>query len=466
LRLRTKLFLPILLLWAGLFLVFHYYWLPSFMQRDVEHHKQEQAEKIDILANGLTEAVLKGDMAIINATLDNVLAKHDDWVRIILQDKDNKIIYPADLKPTLLTDTQYSTSYNHVHNGTHFLTINLIADTKFLIEEQKALAREFDIVFMIIFLLAVTGSFMLEHHLVQRPLKKLVDAAARIGQHDFSFNLATLRKDELGELLNAFDKMSHDVQNYEQQLQMACEEALQATRAKSEFLAKMSHELRTPLNAIMGYCELLQEELNERIKDASREDLNKIYFSSKHLLSLIDDVLDITKIEAGKMNVHISQFSLGKILTELTQMLKPLQEKNHNTVHIHPCEGVEIINSDAMKVRQILYNLISNALKFTHHGRIDITVSEYGHDHRPYYRVDVRDTGIGIDNDKLPILFQPFVQADDSYSRSYDGTGLGLALSKKLCHMLDGDIEVQSEPGKGSTFSIWLPMQSYQRLST
>ena len=436
------------------------------MQRDVEHHKEEQEQKIDILANGLTEAVLKGDMAIINATLDNVLAKHDDWVQIILQDKDNKVIYPAELKPTLLTDTQYSTSYSHQHDGSHFLTINLIADTRFLLEEQKALAREFDIVFMVIFLLAVTGSFILEDHLVQRPLAKLVDAAARVGRHDFSVSLATARNDELGELLNTFDKMSHDVQNYEQQLQMACDEALQATRAKTEFLAKMSHELRTPLNAIMGYCELLQEELSEQVKNTSGGDLDKIYFASKHLLSLIDDVLDITKIESGKMNVHISQFSLGKTLSELTHMLKPLQEKNHNTVNVHHCQGIEIVNSDAMKVRQILYNLLSNALKFTHDGQVDITVSEYTHNHRPYYRVAVSDSGIGIDAAKLPNLFQPFVQADDSYSRPFDGTGLGLALSKKLCQMLDGGIEVHSVPGQGSTFSVWLPVQSSQRLST
>ena len=465
-RLRIKLFLPVLLLWCGLFLAFHYYWLPSFIQRDVEHHKQQQAEKIDILANSLTEAVLKGDMAGIRATLDNILARHSDWVRIILQDKDNKVIYPAELKPTLLTPTQYSTSYSHHHNGSRFLTINLIADTRALLADQKAMTQEFDILFMVIFLLAVTGSFILEDRLVQRPVVKLVDAAARIGRHDFSVSLATARNDELGELLNAFDKMSQDVQNYEQQLQMACEEALQATRAKTEFLAKMSHELRTPLNAIMGYCELLQEELSDVAIAAGHEDLDKIYYASKHLLSLIDDVLDITKIESGKMNIHIGQFYLGKTLMELTHMLKPLQEQNHNTIHIHPCPSIELINSDAMKVKQILYNLLSNALKFTHNGEIHITVSETSINQRAFFRVDVSDTGIGIAADKLPMLFQPFNQADDSYSRPYDGTGLGLALSKKLCHMLDGDIEVHSIPGQGSTFSIWLPVQSSQRLTS
>lgn len=239
------------------------------------------------------------------------------------------------------------------------------------------------------------------------------------------------------------------------QLEQARDEAIMANRIKSQFLANMSHELRTPLNAIIGYSEMLEEEASEIGEPTFAEDLAKISKSGKHLLSLINDILDISKIEAGKMEVYVETFELADLVADVTSTVRPLVEGNGNRLETRSAQGE--MTTDMTKLRQILFNLLSNAGKFTKDGIVECEAKPEARDGRAGYSFRVRDTGIGMTTDQVDKLFQPFTQADASTTRQYGGTGLGLAISRSFCQLLGGEIDVVSAPGAGSAFTFWLP---------
>ncbi|HMQ33371.1 MAG TPA: response regulator, partial [Chloroflexaceae bacterium] len=235
--------------------------------------------------------------------------------------------------------------------------------------------------------------------------------------------------------------------------------AEEATRAKSAFLANMSHELRTPLNAIIGYSEMLQEEAAERGHPDLTADLEKIRTAGKHLLALINDILDLSKIEAGKMELHLERFGLAALLDEVVTTISPLVEKGGNTLELRGDTGGTVFG-DLTKLRQALLNLLSNAAKFTEGGRITLSVDSDLIGEVEYLRLRVGDTGIGMSKEQLGRIFREFTQGDASTTRRYGGTGLGLALSRRFCQMMGGDITVASALGQGSTFTIVVPREA------
>jgi len=241
------------------------------------------------------------------------------------------------------------------------------------------------------------------------------------------------------------------------ELAAARDEAIRASQAKSDFLASMSHELRTPLNAIIGYSEILLEEAEDLVRPELRPDLEKIRGAGKHLLGLINDILDVSKIEAGKMDLFLENFDVAALLSDVSATVQPLIAKNSNVFEVHCDPDLGTAHSDQTKVRQILLNLLSNAAKFTKQGRIKLTARRPVRGDGGYLEFTVSDTGIGMTPTQVTGLFEAFSQADATITRNYGGTGLGLAITRHFCRMLGGDVTVTSEYGKGSTFTITIP---------
>jgi len=265
---------------------------------------------------------------------------------------------------------------------------------------------------------------------------------------------AMLRTQQLKDI----ERSRTEIKQTSKELEMARDEAESANKGKSLFLANMSHELRTPLNAIIGYGEILREDLENKNQLVHAQDCSNILSSAKHLLNLINGVLDISKIESGQMDVEGLEFDLGSLLKEVESTIEPIMSKNGNQfiVEHNKLESLKLF-SDWVKIKQVLLNLLSNATKFTKNGSITFKINTEKEKNTEWVIFSVIDTGIGMSPDTLGQLFKPFTQGDISTTREYGGTGLGLSISKHFCEMLGGRIEVDSTPNSGSKFTVRLP---------
>jgi len=274
-----------------------------------------------------------------------------------------------------------------------------------------------------------------------------------INQH----KLLTLELEKAQEQLELrVEERTIELTRTNQELLVAKDKAEAASKAKSAFLANMSHELRTPLNAIIGYSEILQEQMKEEgLADGYVQDIGKVLGAGEQLLQLIEGVLDLSKIQANTVTVSIQTMILTKFLDEVINTVRPMARANGNTLQVICQENIPQIETDTLKLRQIILNILSNACKFTHDGDITLHVTYEHHDTLVF---TVSDTGIGISADDQGKLFEDFVQIDNSSTRQYGGTGLGLTISQRLCFLLGGEIHVSSEPGKGTSFVISLPI--------
>jgi len=325
-------------------------------------------------------------------------------------------------------------------------------------------------------------------NLISRPILRLEDTMRVVStKKNYEVRALKFYDDEIGRLIDGFNTMLAEIQQRDSALQNANDQlqsrthelegeishrkkaqeellsakraAEDASRAKSAFLANMSHELRTPLNAIIGYSEMIQEEIQESGQIHNVQDVQKIESAGKHLLALINDVLDLSKIEAGKMALHIESFEPAAMVQELVATLQPAIAKNANRIDLELSDDLGAMQSDITKVRQILANLLSNAAKFTDHGTISLNVDRTDSDGQQWIRFRVRDTGIGISPEQQQNLFKEFAQADVSIARKYGGTGLGLAISHRFAQLMGGHMSVESQPGQGSLFAVVLPAQ-------
>jgi signal transduction histidine kinase len=278
--------------------------------------------------------------------------------------------------------------------------------------------------------------------------------AAELRQH------TTELEREIGErkrVENMLQQREVQLRQANEELVTARDQALAANQSKSAFLANMSHELRTPLNAILGYSEMLEEEAADLGQDGFGKDLRKIHAAGKHLLALINDVLDLSKIEAGRMELYLETFDVAEMVRGVVSTIEPLVEKKANALQVRCSEGLGTMHADLTKTRQTLFNLLSNACKFTERGQITLEAGRESADGREWVVFRVSDMGIGLTAEQLGRLFQAFSQADASTARKYGGTGLGLVLSRRFCRLMGGDVTVTSEAGKGSTFTVRLP---------
>ena len=314
-----------------------------------------------------------------------------------------------------------------------------------------------------------------------KPILRLGAASTALQEGEFDTHQLldlTRRADEIGDLARTFETMADRIKSRERdlaewnknlestvqqrtsELAHAVELAEAANHTKSAFLANMSHELRTPMNAIIGYSEMLVEEAGDLGQETFVPDLKKIQSAGKHLLELINDVLDLSKIESGKMTLYCEDIDVTAMVRDVEATIMPLLKKNRNTLATEIPEDVGLMHSDLTKIRQSLFNLLGNAAKFTQDGTIRLVVTTHTKKRRQFVSFAISDTGIGMKPELLSRLFEPFTQADESTTRKYGGTGLGLAISRRFCRMMEGDIEAASTEGHGSTFTITLPRKA------
>lgn len=361
----------------------------------------------------------------------------------------------------------------------HFSHTELINDNRRALELGVFIAVASTIV------AAVVGLFI--GSLLTRRLRKLSDAASQIADGKLDVRVGLEGGDEVAIVGRAFDEMAHSISDYVQELHrseanlreahtdlenrvmertrelaIARDEALEASQAKSRFLASMSHELRTPLNAIIGYSELLREEAEDRQQSVFIDDLRRINASGTHLLSLISNILDLSRIEAGKMDFALGWFELKPFLEDMLQTLHPLMKDNHNifSADYHDYhDDLGSMYADKTRLRQVLINLLSNATRYAAHKKIILDVSRVVGSNGHWIVFKVADEGVGMESDQLKELFHEFSQLDSTVTDQSKGTGLGLAISQKICVGMGGEITVKSKLGKGTVFTVRLPAE-------
>jgi signal transduction histidine kinase/CheY-like chemotaxis protein len=462
---------------------------------------QDLITQAEIIGYNSAGAMEFKDEPAATATLSALTAK-EDIVAAVLYGRDGKMFahYFRGNKtlPTLLPSRLQKKGYvfeggylevfhDVTLNGEHLGTLFLQSDMRQWSVRAKRYASILAIFVLISGLLALLVSSKLQG-LISRPILRLEDTMRMVSaKKNYGVRAVKSYDDEIGRLIDGFNTMLSEIQQRDTALQSTNGElktrtqeleeeifqrkqtqeellkakhaAEEANRAKSTFLANMSHELRTPLNAIIGYSEMLEEETRDTGKVENVQDLKKIQSAGKHLLSLINDVLDLSKIEAGKMGLHLETFDVSHVIEEMVTTLQPAAAKNANSIHVHLAENVSVMNADITKVRQILFNLLSNACKFTEHGTISVDVDQIKVEQRDWIQFRVGDTGIGISSKQKENLFHEFAQADASIARKYGGTGLGLAITHRFVQLMKGQINVQSEPGQGAIFTVRLPAQ-------
>ncbi|HWG58095.1 MAG TPA: ATP-binding protein [Candidatus Acidoferrales bacterium] len=463
---------------------------------------EDLGTQAEIIGYNSAAAMAFKDASTATATLQALKAK-EDVVAAVLYGTDGKVfaqyvrgnVTRPDLPPddTSINGYRFRGSYLEVFhpvsfNGDPVGTLFLQSD----MNQWSSRAKNYAVFLGLFLLVSAFVALLIASRLqilISQPILRLEDTMKVVSaKRNYEVRALKFYDDEIGRLIDGFNTMLAEIQQRDAALQGANDElktrtqeleteishrkktqeellgakraAEDASRAKSAFLANMSHELRTPLNAIIGYSEMIEEEIQDSGQIQNVQDVKKVQSAGKHLLALINDVLDLSKIEAGKMALSLENFEVAAMVQEVTATLQPAIAKNSNALQLELSEDLGTMRSDITKVRQILSNLLSNASKFTDHGTISMHVDRVSTSDRQWIRFRVCDTGIGISTEHQANLFKEFAQADVSIARKYGGTGLGLAISHRFAQLMGGSISVESEPGEGSVFTVLLPIQA------
>lgn len=423
--------------------------------------EKQYAEKADTLAFRL-QTTFENSLAANNkktrAQIDSLLAELGfSFIRVLTPQ--GEILFGKDYPETqFVTRTIKIPEANQNNNPTStYYPVKIVA--YYPVISNLVTHQRNSILYPVIIGLILFGLFLMWaiRTTVHKPLENLVNATQAVSQGDHQLRLDTNRQDEFGYIAEFFNEMLDRLLEQQEQLKYAVAEAKKANNAKSAFLANMSHELRTPLNAIIGYSDLLVEQATELKQLECIPDLHKISTAGKYLLDLINNILDITKIETGKTEVYYERIDAYTMIDEITSTMLPLVDKNENELIVNIDSDIGEFKSDYTKLRQSLFNLLSNACKFTRKGKIHLRVHKTRRNNKEKILFEIADTGSGMSEECLKNLFVPFSRGKNSQSEKISGTGLGLAISRHFCNLLGGEISVQSTPGAGTVFTIHIP---------
>ncbi len=453
-------------------------------QRHLESTLEEQTGRIISMLSAVSvDAIISSDVPVLKTIVEAVALKYASMVTLEISNASGKPIHqweregdqPADLR-------LYSEPV--VFEGEVYGEIKIQLDAEDALRRVDQKVGNMRLISLGSLILLGATALALVYVFILRPVEHIYQGLSeqRTGNHRSHVQLSGMAAKELvrlGDSVNALGaarqeltashekleeynrNLAREVEQRTAELAASMKDAEEANEAKSSFLAKMSHELRTPLNAIIGYSEMLQEEAEDiEESDLFIPDLQKIHGAGKHLLGLINDILDLSKVESGRMDLYLEEFSVKAMVDEVAATVHPLVEKNGNTLVVDYPELDETMRSDVTKLRQNLFNLLSNASKFTQQGEIGMRVTTSEKPDGRWIQFEITDSGIGMTEEQVEVIFEPFSQADASTTRNYGGTGLGLAITKKFCDLLGGAIEVESEAGKGSTFRMQLPLSA------
>gem|GEM_PF-4005564 len=440
--------------------------------KDLDNHGRTLS---DMQAKALGQSMWDLNTENVKATI-GALAHDRDFRYASVTDKDGQVVAAIGDPKNLSTTMEFKSPVTYKNAGQDIILGELkLALSQDGLDQQMwdSVYAELKICLILLFATIATVYGVLSYFII-RPMSEITEVMGKMATGDLNHVIPMHRLDEFGTMVTAFNTMTKTLgKNYRrieesqreilrtnEQLEQAKFEAELANKTKSAFLANMSHELRTPLNAIIGYSEILIEEGPEREGKECIPDLERIISSARHLLQLINEILDLSKIEAGKMGVHRERLEIPKMIDEVKTLINPVMRRGNNRFEIKLDDQVKFVNTDEMKLRQSLVNLLGNAAKFTQNGNVTLNVSREIANDDQWVVFSVQDTGIGMTEEQQNKVFDTFTQADESTTRRYGGTGLGLAISKKTCRLLGGDITVTSKVGEGSTFSIRIPLGS------
>jgi signal transduction histidine kinase/DNA-binding response OmpR family regulator len=466
---QNKLLFPLLFGFVSLVSIIHFYWAPNFLENEQSEFINQTNDDLKLIKSDITRHIVSNDFSALFTTLDYVKkVQKNKWEHLTLINSKGKQVYP------LFTTLENSLDKDHSKHiplqliitvqNSNIATLRLHLNTTEKLKFIKSHILELEVIAIsILFFLLLTILF-LQHIFIKKPILGLTSAAISISNGKFSTKLPKQGKDQIGQLSHSFDLMRYNILNDQKLLREAAvkasllaQNADAANQSKGDFLANMSHEIRTPLNAILGISQLLE---STGLTSKQLEYVEIINDSGSSLLTIINDILDFSKMEAGKIKIEVKQFNLDKLLNNTAQPFILMAENKGLNFEYSSQVDYPLFMGDPGRIRQVLNNLINNAFKFTENGSIKIKIHTL-EKNDTFHQLNfiIQDTGIGISKEQQSKLFKRFNQVDNSTTRKFGGTGLGLSISKQLVELMGGEIHLQSEPSKGSSFSFTLSLK-------